>query len=135
MLGGCTAGAREMLEDPNALDYARYEYFGRTFAVAASLYSQHEKLIDDLLRPAYMAKHGKQMAALVQRSFLRDVVVPDLACVVSNPQRRLNPWVTERLKQLKRTSAFEEVRATACEIVQGFVAMTSTGRQDPAEEP
>ena len=57
-------------------------------------------LIDELIEPAYAQKYGTTFAKLCQKSFLRDVVQPDLACVACNELRAPNMWVTNRLKRL-----------------------------------
>ena len=45
ILGNATAGARQLHDDPNSLNFGQYEYFGRPFAVAASLHDEHKSLL------------------------------------------------------------------------------------------
>ena len=186
ILGGATAGARELHDDPNALNFAHYEYFGRPFAVAASLHQEHQPLLDELLLPSYAQRYGKEMGTLVQKSFIRDVspqrgaraaraprwsrarhpapgarrcargaprapptharrrrgtlgarqvVIPDLACIACNAERKVNRWVTDRLKRLHQESQFEDVRALANDVRQAFYSMGKTGVQNANGEP
>jgi hypothetical protein len=128
ILGGATAGARKQLEDPLAVHFAHFEYFGRPFAVAAELHAEHKPLIDDLLEPQYAQRYGQQMATLVQKSFLRDVVQPDLACVACNELRAPDSWVTRHLKRLFQFSPHEDVRSLANAIHQHYYSVAKTGR-------
>jgi len=128
ILGGATAGARSLREDPLALQYAHFEYFGRPFAVAADLHHEHMELIDDLISPRYAQRYGRTMGELVQKSFLRDVVQADLACVACNALREPNLWVTNRLKRLHQHSQFEDVRDLANAIHQHFYSVAKSGR-------
>jgi hypothetical protein len=133
ILGNATAGARELHDDPNSLNFAHYEYFGRPFAVAASLWSEHQPLLEELLQPSYAQRYGKDYGALVQKSFIRHVVLPDLVCVASNALRPPNKWVTDRLKLLHQASQFEEVRNLANDVRQAFYSMAKTGKQNEHE--
>ena len=133
ILGNATAGARQLHDDPNSLNFGQYEYFGRPFAVAASLHDEHKSLLEDLIAPSYAQRYGKDLGALVQKSFLRHVVIPDLACVACNAQRAPDTWVTDRLKTLHQSSQFEDVRALANDIRQAFYSMAKTGMQNEHE--
>jgi hypothetical protein len=128
MLGGATAGARELLEDPLALNFAHFEYFGRPFAVAASLHEEHQPLIDDLLDPKYTQRYGERFGRLVQKSFLRDVAQPDLACVVCSALRAPNVWVVGWLNRLHRSSQFEDVRDMAGAIHSHYCSVCRSGK-------
>ena len=128
ILGGATAGARLLLEDPTALNFAHFEYFGRPFAVAAELFEEHQPLIDDLIEPGYAQRYGKDYGRLAQKSFLRDVAQPDLACVACNELRPHNPWVTDRLKRLNQYSQFEDVREMANAIHQHYYSVCKSGK-------
>jgi len=128
ILGCATAGARELREDPLALQYAHFEYFGRPFAVAADLHKEHMELMDDLIEPKYAQRYGRPFGELVQMSFIRDVVQIDLACVACNHLREPNLWVTNRLKRLKHYSQFEQVRGYADAVHQHFYSVAKTGK-------
>lgn len=135
ILGGATAGARELIEDESALNFGHYEYFGRPFATAAALHKEHEGLIDELIQPSYAQRYGPIYGRLVQKSVLRDVVVPDLACVCSNAKRAHSPIVVAWLKRLRFDSQFEDVRALGEEVYSAFYSVAKTGRQNEHGEP
>jgi len=128
ILGGATAGARELIEDVTALSFAHFEYFGRPFAVAASLHEEHQPLLDDLIEPAYARRYGETYAKLVQKAFLREVVQPDLACVACNELRAPNMWLTNRLKRLHQYSQWEDVRSMANTIHQHYYSVAKSGK-------
>ena len=134
ILGGATAGARKLIEDPLAVNFAHFEYFGRPFAVAAELHPEHKDLLDDFLEPQYAQRYGRQVAALVQKSFLRDVVQPDLACVACNELRPPDAWVTRHLKRLYQSSPFDDVRQMANAIHSHFYSIAKTGRLNESGE-
>ena len=108
--------------------FAHFQYFGRPFCVAASLYPEHQEYLEDLLEPQYAQRYGHAMARLVQKSFLRDVVQPDLACVVTNALRAPNHWVTARLKRIQRDSQFDDVREIANAIHSHYYSVAKTKR-------
>ena len=135
ILGSATAGARELLNDPQAVHYVHYEYFGRPFSVAAKLHTEHELLIDELVQPSYAQRYGPIYGRLVQTSVLRDVVVPDLACVCSNALRAHSPTVMAWLKKLRFDSQFEDVRQMGEGVYNAFYSIAKTGRQNEHGEP
>ena len=128
ILGGATAGARSLRDDVTALNFAHFEYFGRPFAVAADLHAEHQPLIDDLIEPAYAQRYGGVYGRLAQKSFLRDVVQPDLACVCCNELRAPNLWVTDRLKRLYQHSQFDDVREMANTIHSHYYSVAKSGK-------
>ena len=134
ILGGASAGARALIEDATALNFAHFEYFGRPFATACALHPEHQPLMDDLIEPAYAQRYGKVYGRLAQKSFLRDVVQPDLACVCCNELRAPNLWVTQWLKRLRHHSPFDDVREMAETIHSHFHAIAKSGKLTPNEE-
>lgn len=66
---------------------------------------------------------------------LRDVVIPDLACVCSNALRAHNPKVVSWLKELRFQSQFEDVRSLGEDIFNAFYSIVKTGRQNEHGEP
>lgn len=126
MFGGVTAGARQLIDDPSALSFPHYEYFGRPFSAAAWLWADHKPLLDDLIDAKYAQRHGKAVAAHVQMRVLRDVVVPDLACVVSNARRPPDKWVIHALRRLARCP-LEEVSRAASSVRVGFEDVARSG--------
>ena len=115
-------------QDPTALHFAHFEYFGRPFAVAADLHAEHQSLLDDLLEPAYAQRYGEKLGRLVQKSFLRDVCQPDLACVACNALRPPNPWVTGWLNRLRMRSPFDDVRELAGAVHSHYYSVAKTGK-------
>lgn len=133
ILGGTTAGARELIQDPVALNYSHFEYFGRPIAVAASLRPEHKSLLDDFVQPEYTQRYGSAMAKLVQKRVLYDVVVPDMACVACNALRAPDEWACGMLQRL-RSSQHDEVRDAANQVYHAFHQMNASGMQTEHEE-
>ena len=83
-LAAASAGARQLLPDREALNYAHYDFFGRQYSAHATLHPEHLPMIASLLTPCYASRHGASLARLVQQRVLFDVVVNDFAAVASN---------------------------------------------------
>ena len=87
ILGGASAGARDVQQDEEALACAHYEYFGRPFSTLATLWPEQLPLLACMLRPEYAQRHGAEMARHVHSRVLHDVVVNDFAAVASSECR------------------------------------------------
>ena len=90
-------------------------------------------LLAALAAPAYAARHGAQLAQLVQRRLLLDVTSRDLSLTVRHAQRQVDHGLVALRRALER-SDFGPVAALAREATAALAEVARSG-QLPDGEP
>ena len=90
-------------------------------------------LLSALAAPAYAARHGAQLAQLVQRRLLLDVTSRDLSLTVRHAQRQVDQGLVALHRALER-SDFGPVAALAREATAALAEVARSG-QLPDGEP
>ena len=89
-------------------------------------------LLAALAAPAYAARHGAQLAQLVQRRLLLDVTSRDLSLTVRHAQRQVDHGLVALHRALER-SDFGPVAALAREATAALAAVARSGELPDGE--
>ena len=129
LVGG---GARRLEPDAEALRYSHYEYFGRAYTPLAYIWAEHVPLLAALAAPTYAARHGSQLAQLVQRRLLLDVTSRDLSMTVRHARRQVDQGLVALHRALER-SGFGPVAALAREATAALSEVARSGELPDGE--